>query len=160
MDYSSTNDEIEEWIDFGQGLPNVSISEIEIHYASKKIRVAKYGRGVLESELYGNAPLPTISSNKSDVLCPEENATLVANPWETASKNLNYKWFINGTEIINEYDSSINVTKGGNYTVEVTDSEGKSGISNPLRIKEDVCVGVYENSLEDVSISPNPTKGY
>lgn len=41
------------WIQFGTGLPYVPVNEIEIHYASQKVRVATYGRGVWETDLYG-----------------------------------------------------------------------------------------------------------
>ncbi len=56
-----TNDSIlatpSKWIEYSTNLPNVVVSELEIHYGSKKLRAATYGRGIWESPLYvaGNA---------------------------------------------------------------------------------------------------------
>lgn len=41
-----------DWIPFFDNLPNVRVDEIEIQYASQKIRAATYGRGLWESGLY------------------------------------------------------------------------------------------------------------
>ena len=40
-----------EWIPYMNGLPNVIVEELEIHYSSGKIRAATFGRGVWESML-------------------------------------------------------------------------------------------------------------
>jgi len=45
------NNTLDEWIDFSNGMPNVVLGEIEIHYASGKLRAGSYGRGLWESEL-------------------------------------------------------------------------------------------------------------
>jgi photosystem II stability/assembly factor-like uncharacterized protein len=45
------NDDLEDWIPFSDGLPNVMIDELEIQYAARKIRAATYGRGLWESDL-------------------------------------------------------------------------------------------------------------
>jgi hypothetical protein len=39
------------WIPYGNGLPNVIISELEIFYPGQKIRAATYGRGIWEADL-------------------------------------------------------------------------------------------------------------
>lgn len=39
------------WEYYGEGLPNVIVSELEIHAASRKIRAATYGRGLWEAPL-------------------------------------------------------------------------------------------------------------
>jgi hypothetical protein len=40
------------WIEFDNGLPNVVVNELEIHYGAQKIRAATYGRGLWETDLY------------------------------------------------------------------------------------------------------------
>ena len=53
-----------------QGLPNVVVSELEIHYASEKIRAATFGRGIWESPLYTGfieAPTANFSADKTIV---------------------------------------------------------------------------------------------
>ena len=46
-----TNDNLSGWEPFSTNLPRVLISELEIHYPSRKIRVATYGRGIWEANL-------------------------------------------------------------------------------------------------------------
>lgn len=46
------------WVSFMDGLPNVIVNELEIHYGVNKIRAATYGRGVWESDLYTPSTLP------------------------------------------------------------------------------------------------------
>jgi hypothetical protein len=40
-----------DWVDFNGGLANVVVSELEIQYATRKIRAATYGRGIWESDI-------------------------------------------------------------------------------------------------------------
>jgi len=48
------------WMPFMSGLPNVIVNDLEIHYASGKIRAATYGRGTWQSDLYSNpSAVPT-----------------------------------------------------------------------------------------------------
>ena len=42
------------WIPFNGGLPNTIVNELEIHYATGKIRAGTYGRGLWESDLYSS----------------------------------------------------------------------------------------------------------
>lgn len=45
------NDGLADWVPYKSGLPNVIVDELEIHYASKKIRAATYGRGMWQAPL-------------------------------------------------------------------------------------------------------------
>jgi photosystem II stability/assembly factor-like uncharacterized protein len=54
-----------EWIPFNDGLPNVIIKELEIHYTKNTISAATYGRGVWESPLNY---LSALNTNKSETL--------------------------------------------------------------------------------------------
>jgi len=47
-----TNDRLDSWTSFSKNLPGVQTSDLEIHYGSRKIRLATYGRGIWESNLY------------------------------------------------------------------------------------------------------------
>jgi len=55
------NNDLEEWIDFSNGLPNVVLGEIEIQYGTSKLRAGTYGRGLWESPLMD----PTILAVKT-----------------------------------------------------------------------------------------------
>ncbi|NNC83697.1 MAG: T9SS type A sorting domain-containing protein, partial [Flavobacteriales bacterium] len=46
------NDDLVNWIPYEEGLPKVPVSELEIHYATNKLRAATYGRGLWESDLF------------------------------------------------------------------------------------------------------------
>jgi len=50
------------WVDFSNNLPNVVVTEIEIHKASNTIRAATHGRGLWISDLYDHA-LSTTTAN-------------------------------------------------------------------------------------------------
>lgn len=53
-----------DWEIFDNGLPNVIVTELEIHYASEKIRAATYGRGIWESKLHS---LPNSGTNDASI---------------------------------------------------------------------------------------------
>jgi photosystem II stability/assembly factor-like uncharacterized protein len=47
------------WMPYSNGLPNVIVNELEIHYATNKLRAATYGRGLWETGIYvPNSNLP------------------------------------------------------------------------------------------------------
>jgi len=62
------------WQTYDDGLPNVIVNELNIHYASGTIRAATYGRGIWESPLKGPLTPPTaeFSSNFTTV-CPGQD---------------------------------------------------------------------------------------
>lgn len=43
-----------DWVPFFHGLPNVIVNEMEINYTSNKLVAGTYGRGIWQSNLYGN----------------------------------------------------------------------------------------------------------
>ena len=45
------NDGLPDWVPYKFGLPNVIVDELEIHYATKKIKAATYGRGLWQAPL-------------------------------------------------------------------------------------------------------------
>lgn len=47
-----------QWMQFSTGLPNVIVDELEIQYATRKLRAATYGRGLWESDLYEVPAVP------------------------------------------------------------------------------------------------------
>jgi hypothetical protein len=46
------NDTMSNWLNYTGNLPTVAVNELEIQYASSKLRVATYGRGVWETPLF------------------------------------------------------------------------------------------------------------
>lgn len=45
------NDDLSDWIPYKWGLPNVIVDQLEIHYGTKVIRAATYGRGAWQAPL-------------------------------------------------------------------------------------------------------------
>src|SRR6266404_2035269 len=45
------NDDLSDWVPYKFGLPNVIVDHLEIHYGTKVIRAATYGRGVWQAPL-------------------------------------------------------------------------------------------------------------
>lgn len=56
-----TDSTLSNWQSFMDGLPNVIVSELEIHYGSSKIRAATFGRGMWESDLFTPSSLPPVA---------------------------------------------------------------------------------------------------
>ncbi|TAL68442.1 MAG: T9SS type A sorting domain-containing protein [Bacteroidetes bacterium] len=112
-----------DWQLFQNGLPNVVISELDIHYASKKIRAATYGRGLWENDLIEcNAPLPKINSAKKDICRGDSVKLELTAPYKT------YDWSTGETT------NFIWIKDEGTYTVTVTDSSDCTYTSEPVNI--------------------------
>jgi len=57
-----------DWIAFNTNLPNVIIDELEIQYATGKLRAGTYGRGLWETDLYHLVNIKENSSTKQNTL--------------------------------------------------------------------------------------------
>jgi len=65
------NDNLSEWVDFSNGLPNVIILEIEINYQENKIKAATFGRGLWESPLINpSVAVPEQAENEMLLVFP------------------------------------------------------------------------------------------
>ncbi|MEP7265828.1 MAG: T9SS type A sorting domain-containing protein, partial [Bacteroidota bacterium] len=64
------NDSLVGWLPFMSSLPNVTVMELEINYASGKIRAATYGRGVWESDLFVLTPPQADFTADKIQICP------------------------------------------------------------------------------------------
>ena len=72
-----------DWVKLGTGLPNVIVYDLEIHYATEKLRVATFGRGVWE------APIDAASLNIEKEQLAENAVSIYPNP--TKNKRFNIK---------------------------------------------------------------------
>lgn len=64
------NDSLVGWIPYTSSLPNVTVMELEINYASGKIRAATYGRGVWESDVFVLTPPQADFTADKIQICP------------------------------------------------------------------------------------------
>ena len=66
-----TSDEFLDWQPFGQGLPNVVVSELEVNLSAGKLRAATFGRGLWESDLFtSNVGVKNVSGSTPPRLVP------------------------------------------------------------------------------------------
>jgi len=62
-----TNDTLNDWILFNDQLPNVIISELEIHEETNKIYAATFGRGIWRADLYQSSEITNINNPVYDI---------------------------------------------------------------------------------------------
>lgn len=69
--YYRDND-LTSWMPYSNGLPNVIIDELEIHYGTGKLRAATFGRGLWESTIYDPASTLPFANFAADTVsgCP------------------------------------------------------------------------------------------
>jgi photosystem II stability/assembly factor-like uncharacterized protein len=129
-----------EWMPYMTGLPNVAITELEIHYGVNKIRAATYGRGIWESDL--NAI--SLSANFEDIL----SCTIYPNP--TRDKiNIAFSKFYQGelaidiynltgeivfSEILNNNTRSLDISsfKSGCYFISITGENKETSMRHKI----------------------------
>lgn len=125
------DDTMTDWKIFGNDLPNCDITELEINYQGNKLKVATYGRGIWEIDIFddnNNTINPKIITETSGGKCPGEVIKLsVENDasWETP---ITYQWFNNQNLIFGATSFTYDATEQGNYVVKVT-ANGVSGTS-------------------------------
>ncbi|MBL0048714.1 MAG: T9SS type A sorting domain-containing protein [Bacteroidetes bacterium] len=67
------NDTSAAWTYYGSNLPNTSITDLKIQYATHKLRAATYGRGIWEADL-----LSIVTSNYQVAIVPSDNSFRLA----------------------------------------------------------------------------------
>lgn len=119
-----------QWDYYGEGIPNTSVTDLEIQYSSRKLRAGTYGRGIWENDLFSEAYVSVISYDAES----QTRIDLLKNPvGETLSLNVhsiqNWKgrlaiYSLDGTLV---WAQSKNLPQG-NYQVYLTPSNLSSGI--------------------------------
>ena len=122
--YNSSNND---WMPFSSGMPHVIISELEIFYpkdgSNPLLRAATFGRGLWETEIYGNkCDKPALNIGDID-LCRGEDL-LISTLYEYAS----YVWN-DGSDT-----KGIVVSEGGDYFVKVYDEDGNFAYSDTITV--------------------------
>jgi hypothetical protein len=85
-------------------------------------------------------PVPPVSVSKSGDTLSAFNAN-------------SYQWYLNGNQISGATNSIYIATQAGNYTVQITDSNGCTALSNPL-----VVSGINDFAADvTIDVYPNPT---
>jgi len=118
---------LDEWEPFMEGLPNVIVNELEIHYESGKIRAATYGRGLWESDIHPVVPVDivvsfNVNAGDDDVIEFGESVTLdikLKNTMDIEAENIEMSISIENpfVEITDEYESFGTILPGDSITI-------------------------------------------
>ena len=112
-----------DWIPFHDGLPNVIVKELEIHYAKGTISAATFGWGIWESPL-DTLPGINLSNNLNNL-----NFSIFPNPAKreitirSNAKNISIRIFsLTGKKLLETTSRTISLNKlaKGCYIIEVT----------------------------------------
>lgn len=113
------------FVDFNEGLPNVSIQDIEINYKSFKLIVATFGRGIWEAQLPDcTAGTLTITKKGDTTFCQGDSLVL-----EAPTGYSGYTWS-NGAKT-----RTIIVKSTGSYSVSATDAKGCPFNSSAINVQ-------------------------
>lgn len=132
-----TDSTLSNWQAYDLDLPNVIISELEIHYGSNSIRAATYGRGIWETELFIPSVLPPEADFNSDnpVICPTDSLLFT-----DASVNAapGWTWYFPGGSPTTSTLASPKVLypASGNYTASlvVENANGSDSIAKSVEV--------------------------
>lgn len=142
-----TDSTLSNWQPFMDGLPNVIVNELEIHYGTSKLRAATYGRGIWESDLYTSSALSPSAdfTNTDELLCEADSVRFT-----DASLNAAPGWtwyFPGGSPATSNLQSpSVWYSAAGTYdaALVVQNTNGTDSISKTV----DVEYGMVELLLE------------
>jgi photosystem II stability/assembly factor-like uncharacterized protein len=116
-----SNDTLSSWLPYNTNLPNVIVSDLEIHYTDEKLYAATFGRGVWKTDVLTDS-----------ILNVKENGSTLQNTAFELYPNPN-----NG-----EFNLNIAAFEGDELTMEIIDVMGKVVVSEELPI--------YNNQYQSV----------
>lgn len=109
------------WIDFSQGLPNCSVTDLEIYYATNRLRAATFGRGTWDSDLYSSVPSAPVASFTADNvnICVGQSVQFTST---STGVPTSYSWtFQGGTPSTSTTQNpSVTYNTAGTYNVSLT----------------------------------------
>ncbi len=126
------------WTAYNTGLPNVIVSELEIHYGSGKIRAATYGRGLWESNVnnltgvnekaqaelqLSVSPNPSRDRFHVNIHSPEAKETVIAVYNLLGEKILEEKWLLLPGS--NSYMADLSASPAGTYFIRAGERNAK-----------------------------------
>ena len=121
------NNAMTDWVPFNNGLPNVIVEELEIHYNKGTICAATFGRGIWESPLNTESIVSTHEMESLDFIIypnPTENNLKVITKTEkvTAIKIFS----VSGQKVVETKSKEINVSNlpKGLYIIELESNVG------------------------------------
>ncbi|MFN8368365.1 MAG: PKD domain-containing protein [Candidatus Kapaibacterium sp.] len=119
------NNTLSDWVLYDDGLPNVSVRDLEIHYGIKKLRVGTFGRGMWQGDLFTEGPVANFTANKTTI-CVGESITFT----DASSNNpTSFLWTINGAvpsiSTSSVFTATFSTAGTYNVTLIVTNAQGR-----------------------------------
>jgi PKD repeat protein/photosystem II stability/assembly factor-like uncharacterized protein len=116
--YKDTNNA--NWIPYGVGLPNVDVRDLDIQYTLGRLRIATFGRGIWETEVFKaptSAPVVSINSSSQNI-CNNTSISFTDN--SSNSPNARAWTFPGGTpSSSNLFNPTISYNTPGVYPVKL-----------------------------------------
>ena len=106
------------FIPFMTNLPNVIVTDFEIHYATSKLRAGTYGRGVWQSDLYTNPLTPPVPNYSTVFSSACVNVPFVFND-QSSNTPTAWTWTLTGgtPALSTVKNPTVTYTSAGVYTV-------------------------------------------
>lgn len=113
-----------DWLFFNEGMPNIVIADLDIHYSSGKLRAATFGRGVWETNINNcNLAPPSLKITGDTSFCDGGSVVL-----EILGNYSSFKWSSGETT------PKVTINKSGEYYCVVTDETGCAAASRTVRV--------------------------
>lgn len=112
------NSEMDDWVFYGDGIPNTEIRDLDIQYQTGKLRCATYGRGLFETDLYpktGELPKAEYSTEKT-TFCIGESIQFTNN----SSYADKYIWNFGSVSSSSLENPTYAFDKAGEYKIRLT----------------------------------------
>ncbi len=140
-----TDSTLSNWQTYDQDMPNVIVSELEIHYGTNKIRAATFGRGIWESDLYSPSALPPTADFyfAAETLCSQDSVAFYD---ASVNASPSWTWYFPGGSPATSSFASPNVfyVTPGVYTASLV-VENANGTDSIAKVVE---VNIGEVELE------------
>lgn len=137
------NDTMETWQYYGAGLPNTSVTDIDIQYNTRKLRISTYGRGIWETTLkaaqINQAPEVSLLSPEPDLhISAGEKILLSAEAFDTDGE-IEKVVFFNGQIKLGEaksepFEINLNAMPAGDYSLFARAIDNRGTVSETERI--------------------------
>lgn len=135
------------WINFSQGLPNCEVTDLEIYYATGRLRAATFGRGTWDSDLYSSVPSAPVASFTADnvTICVGQSVQFTST---SSGQPTSYSWTFQGGTPATSTTQNPNVTfnTSGTYNVSLTVSNA-SGQNTSSQTGYITVTGASTNTL-------------
>lgn len=142
-----------DWIQFMEGLPNATVTELEIYYgsdaASSKLRAATFGRGLWQSSLYEPAPYANFNADNTTGEMP-----FTVEFTNQSVDSDTFTWDFGDGTTSNETDVTHTYAEIGTYTVSLIATDGTE---SDTEIKTDYITVTEPTAIADFSASPTTT---